>query len=54
MREFRQKMQAAFDTLGVPKDFAGRYLNDGFSGGEMKRAEILQLAMLPLRNLPSR
>jgi Fe-S cluster assembly ATP-binding protein len=34
------------DLLQVPHDFAGRYLNDGFSGGEKKRAEILQLATL--------
>jgi len=32
--------------LQMPHDFAGRYLNDGFSGGEKKRAEILQLATL--------
>jgi Fe-S cluster assembly ATP-binding protein len=34
------------DMLQMPHDFAGRYLNDGFSGGEKKRAEILQLATL--------
>jgi Fe-S cluster assembly ATP-binding protein len=34
------------DMLKVPNDFAGRYLNEGFSGGEKKRAEILQLATL--------
>ena len=34
------------DKLEIDHSFAGRYLNDGFSGGEMKRAEILQLAML--------
>ncbi len=46
VREFRQKMQAAFDSLDVPKDFAGRYLNDGFSGGEKKRLEIMQMLLL--------
>jgi Fe-S cluster assembly ATP-binding protein len=34
------------DVLKMPHEFAGRYLNEGFSGGEKKRAEILQLAML--------
>ena len=34
------------DLLQMPHEFAGRYLNDGFSGGEKKRAEILQLATL--------
>jgi len=46
VKEFRQKMQAAFDALGVPKNFAGRYLNDGFSGGEKKRLEIMQMLLL--------
>jgi len=46
VREFRQKMQAAFAALDVPKDFAGRYLNDGFSGGEKKRLEIMQMLLL--------
>jgi len=34
------------DELGMDPDFARRYLNEGFSGGEKKRAEVLQLAML--------
>ena len=34
------------DLLKVPREFTSRYLNDGFSGGEKKRAEILQMAML--------
>jgi Fe-S cluster assembly ATP-binding protein len=34
------------DLLNIPRDFARRYLNDGFSGGEKKKMEILQLAML--------
>jgi Fe-S cluster assembly ATP-binding protein len=46
VREFRQLLMDGFEKLGVPKDFAGRYLNDGFSGGEKKRLEILQMLML--------
>ena len=44
--EFRDLLKAKMDLLKVPHDFAGRYLNEGFSGGEKKRAEILQLATL--------
>lgn len=44
--EFRKLLKAKMDLLKVPNDFAGRYLNEGFSGGEKKRAEILQLAAL--------
>ena len=44
--EFRKLLKTKMDLLQVPHDFAGRYLNDGFSGGEKKRAEILQLATL--------
>ena len=46
VREFRQQMQAAFEALAVPREFAGRYLNDGFSGGEKKRLEIMQMLLL--------
>jgi Fe-S cluster assembly ATP-binding protein len=46
IREFREKLFAKMDTLKVDKDFARRYVNDGFSGGEKKRAEMLQMAML--------
>jgi Fe-S cluster assembly ATP-binding protein len=46
MREFRKELRASMDELGVDPDFARRYLNEGFSGGEKKRAEVLQLAML--------
>ena len=46
MREFRRELRAKMRQLGVDDSFATRYLNDGFSGGEKKRAEILQLAML--------
>jgi Fe-S cluster assembly ATP-binding protein len=44
--EFRKILKDKMDLLKMPHDFAGRYLNDGFSGGEKKRAEILQLATL--------
>lgn len=46
MREFRRELRAKMKQLGVDESFARRYLNDGFSGGEKKRAEVLQLAML--------
>ena len=44
--EFRRLMKAKMDFLGVDSSFAGRYLNEGFSGGEKKRAEVLQMAVL--------
>jgi Fe-S cluster assembly ATP-binding protein len=46
MREFRKELRARMEHLRMDTEFARRYVNDGFSGGEMKRAEILQLAML--------
>ena len=46
MRQFRKELKDKMDQLRMDVDFARRYVNDGFSGGEMKRAEILQLAML--------
>jgi Fe-S cluster assembly ATP-binding protein len=46
MREFRQELRSKMEQLKMDPEFARRYVNDGFSGGEMKRAEILQLAML--------
>jgi Fe-S cluster assembly ATP-binding protein len=46
VREFRAELMAAMDELKVPKELAGRYVNDGFSGGEKKRLEILQMAVL--------
>ena len=46
MRDFRKELRAKMDELGIDQEFARRYLNDGFSGGEKKRAEILQMAML--------
>ncbi len=44
--EFRKMLKEKMDTLKMDHAFAGRYLNDGFSGGEKKRAEILQMAAL--------
>ena len=46
MRQFRKELRGKMDQLRMNFEFARRYVNDGFSGGEMKRAEILQLAML--------
>ena len=46
MRDFRNELKSKMQELSMDSDFARRYVNDGFSGGEMKRAEILQLAML--------
>src|SRR6202034_1692752 len=45
LREFRETVEAAMKLTNVPKDFSSRYLNEGFSGGEKKRMEILQLAL---------
>ncbi len=44
--QFRKDLFAAMDRLEVSRELASRYLNDGFSGGEKKRVEILQMAML--------
>jgi Fe-S cluster assembly ATP-binding protein len=44
--EFRKQMQEAMELLEIDKSMASRSLNDGFSGGEKKRFEILQMAML--------
>jgi Fe-S cluster assembly ATP-binding protein len=46
MREFRGELKDKMAELSMDPEFARRYVNDGFSGGEMKRTEILQLAML--------
>lgn len=46
MRGFRKELFAAMDKLEIDHAFAGRYVNDGFSGGEKKRLEILQLTLL--------
>lgn len=44
--EFRKLLKSKMEMLKMDQSFAGRYLNDGFSGGEKKRAEILQMATL--------
>jgi Fe-S cluster assembly ATP-binding protein len=46
VREFRTRLFEKMDLLKMDQDFARRYVNDGFSGGEKKRAEMLQMAML--------
>lgn len=46
MRGFRKELFAAMDELDIDHAFAGRYVNDGFSGGEKKRIEILQMLLL--------
>jgi Fe-S cluster assembly ATP-binding protein len=45
LKEFRQTVEAAMKLVEVPREFTTRYLNEGFSGGEKKRMEILQLAL---------
>jgi Fe-S cluster assembly ATP-binding protein len=49
MREFRTELRQTMQELNIDAEFARRYLNEGFSGGEKKRMEILQLAMLKPR-----
>jgi Fe-S cluster assembly ATP-binding protein len=49
IKEFRDELFAAMERLRVPRELAARYLNDGFSGGEKKRVEILQMALLKPR-----
>jgi Fe-S cluster assembly ATP-binding protein len=44
--EFRRLLKSKMDYLHMDHSFAGRYLNEGFSGGEKKRAEVLQMATL--------
>ncbi|GAC1485128.1 MAG: Fe-S cluster assembly ATPase SufC [Solirubrobacteraceae bacterium] len=46
VKEFRTQLQHAIELLDVDRAFTSRHLNEGFSGGEKKRAEILQMAML--------
>ena len=43
---FRSELNDAMDTLDIPRSFLSRYVNDGFSGGEKKRFEILQMLLL--------
>jgi len=45
LKDFRKTVEAAMELTNVPKEFSSRYLNEGFSGGEKKRLEILQLAL---------
>ena len=45
LRDFASTVKAAMEQTNVPEDFSRRYLNEGFSGGEKKRMEILQLAL---------
>jgi Fe-S cluster assembly ATP-binding protein len=47
--EFRKELMAQMERLQVSREMASRYLNEGFSGGEKKRVEILQMAMLKPR-----
>jgi len=46
LKDFRKTVEVVMEFTRVPRDFSNRYLNDGFSGGEKKRMEILQLALL--------
>ena len=45
-KEFRNKLKESMKELDIPSSFLGRYVNDGFSGGEKKRFEILQLMLM--------
>src|SRR6202161_2530694 len=45
LKDFRETVTAAMKLVNVPTEFWSRYLNEGFSGGEKKRMEILQLAL---------
>jgi Fe-S cluster assembly ATP-binding protein len=45
LKEFRKTVEEAMELVSVPREFSSRYLNEGFSGGEKKRMEILQLAL---------
>ena len=46
LKDFRKMTEEAMELASIPKEFSSRYLNEGFSGGEKKRMEILQMAML--------
>lgn len=46
IKEFRETVKTQLKALGIPQSFLNRYVNDGFSGGEKKRLEILQMAVL--------
>jgi Fe-S cluster assembly ATP-binding protein len=45
LREFRTTVERAMKLTNIPREFSSRYLNEGFSGGEKKRMEVLQLAL---------
>jgi Fe-S cluster assembly ATP-binding protein len=45
LKDFRKTVEAAMELVNIPREFSARYLNEGFSGGEKKRMEILQLAL---------
>jgi Fe-S cluster assembly ATP-binding protein len=46
LKDFRKTVEAAMELTKVPREFSTRYLNEGFSGGEKKRMEMLQLALM--------
>lgn len=46
IKDFAARAREAMDLANIPQEFSSRYLNDGFSGGEKKRMELLQLALL--------
>jgi len=46
LKDFRKVLESQMELLGVDREFTRRYLNEGFSGGEKKRCEILQMAIL--------
>jgi Fe-S cluster assembly ATP-binding protein len=46
LKDFRKLTEDAMELTNIPKEFSSRYLNDGLSGGEKKRMEVLQLALL--------
>jgi Fe-S cluster assembly ATP-binding protein len=46
LKDFRRQTEEAMELMSIPREFSSRYINDGFSGGEKKRMEILQMAML--------
>jgi Fe-S cluster assembly ATP-binding protein len=46
VREFRERLNEALEVLKMDESFARRYVNEGFSGGEKKRAEVLQMSLL--------
>ena len=45
LKDFRKTVEAAMELTNAPREFSNRYINDGFSGGEKKRMEILQMAL---------